>query len=186
MPACEDTTAGSASVSHLLDDRCHVSPDPISSEVHANWAAHSELLRAVRWKGSAKALWKVADGEQDLPCWLECRTWSFVECFMPVSVSIGCKMQPKQNGDRLHPPFTNIVPESMSRRWNSGPIFQQVICLELYPICLLYIQQIFGSDTGYTWKIYSVKFFISSSSWGACSAVGLTMVTGTFCIAPSK
>ncbi|KAF4803769.1 hypothetical protein TURU_013312 [Turdus rufiventris] len=35
-PACEDTMARSASVSHLLDDKCLVNPDPISSEVHAN------------------------------------------------------------------------------------------------------------------------------------------------------
>lgn len=72
------------------------SPDPISSEVHANWAAHSELLRAVRWKGSAKALWKVADGEQDLPCWLQCHARSFVEHFTPVSVSMGAKCNPSR------------------------------------------------------------------------------------------
>lgn len=185
MPTCEDTMAGSVSVNHLLDDKCHVNPDPIYSEVHANWTACSELLRAVRCKESAKALWRVADGEKDLLV-----GWSVVLATLWSTSRLsrhGCKMLPKQNGGSLHPPFTHIVPKSMSRQdeiqvpnlsrssvWNgtqygcSAFSKHSVITLVIHGKS---IQLNFPAAQAMTFPDFLV---------GACSAVGLTMLIGTF------
>ena len=185
MPTCEDTMAGSVSVSHLLDDRCHVNPDPIYSETHANWTACSELLSAVRCKESAKALRRVADGEKD-----PLVGWSVVLATLWSTSRLsrhGCKMLPKQNGGSLHPSFTHIVPESMSRQdeiqvlnlsrssvWNctqyGGSAFSKysVMTLVIHGKC---IQLHLPAAQAMTLPDFLV---------GACSAVELTMLIGTF------
>lgn len=89
-------------------------PEPIYSEVHANWVACWELLRVVRCKESAKVLWRVADGEKDLV-----NGWSAVLATLWSTSHLswhGCKMLLKQNGGRLHLPFTDIVWVSTSRQ----------------------------------------------------------------------
>lgn len=157
---------------------------PHESRSHLLWGSCelSGLLRAAEScevQGKCKGFVEGGRWREGPARWLECCARSFVEHFSPVSVSMGAKWNPS----RMVAGCTLLLVtfyQSMSRRWNSGPIFQQVICLELYTTCLFCIQQIFGSDTDYTWKMYSAKFSISSGSWGACSALGLTMVTGTF------
>lgn len=74
---------------------------PHESRSHLLWGSCklSSPLRAadlLRWKGSAKALWRVADGARDWHCWLECHAQSSVEHFMPVSVSMGAKYNPSR------------------------------------------------------------------------------------------
>lgn len=184
MPTCEDTMAGSVSVSHLLDDRCHVNPDPIYSEVHANWTACSELLRAVRCKESAKALCGAADGEKDplVGCGVVLATlWSTSRLSRH-----GCKMLPKQNADSLHPPFTHIVPESMSRQDEI-----QVLNLSRSSVwsCTQY-GSAFSKYSVMTWvshrRCIQLNFpagqaiALPDFLLGACSAVGLTLLIGAF------
>lgn len=146
MPTCEDTMAGSVSVNHLLDGRCHVNPDPTYCEVHAKWMACSELLKAVRCKESAKALWRVADGEKDLLI-----GWSVVLATLWSTSRLSTWVQNATQAEwwQFAPSFySRCTRVSVKTRWNSGPKSQQVIYLEIHLIQFC-IQQIFSHDIFY-------------------------------------
>ena len=58
--------------------------------------------------------------------------------------------------------YSHFSRVKVETRWNLVHKSQQVIRLELYPIWLFCIQQIFSHDISYSWKMYLVEFYSSS------------------------
>lgn len=98
---------------------------------------------------------------------MECCACSFVEHFTPISAWVQNATQAEWW--QFAPSFySHCARVNVKTRLNSGPKSRQVICLELYPLWLFCIQQIFSNDIGYSWKMYSVELSSSSgddSSW---------------------